>query len=82
MVSALPLRPIGSGPLTYVVSSRMPAPLTFQRPSVATELQLHIAHQQALAAKLARESNVKGARAARAKLYVLLNQADLLKVAS
>ncbi len=48
----------------------------------ATELQLRIAHQQALAAKLAREGNVEGARAARAKLYAMLNQADLLMMAS
>ena len=61
----------------------MPAFLTSsQRANGATELQLRIIHQQALAAKFAREGNVEGARAARAKLYSLLNQADLLKVAS
>ncbi len=61
----------------------MPAYLTSsQRANGASELQLRIIHQQALAAKFAREENVVGARAARgAKLYSLLNQADLLKVA-
>jgi hypothetical protein len=61
----------------------MPAFLTTsQRVLTATELQLRITDLQALAAKLAREGNVESARAARAKLYTLLNQADLLKIAS
>jgi len=61
----------------------MPAFLTSsQRATGITELQLRITHQQALAARFAREGNVEGARAARAKLYALLNQADLLQVAS
>ena len=51
----------------------MPAYLTSsQRANGASELQLSIIHQQALAAKFAREGNVEGARAARAKLYSLL----------
>ena len=61
----------------------MPAFLTSsQRANSATELQLRIAHLQALAARIAREGNVEGARAARANLYALLNEADRLKVAS
>jgi hypothetical protein len=56
--------------------------LITDQPSNANELRLKMFHLQALAARLAREGNVEGARAARAKLYLLLNQADLLKIAS
>jgi hypothetical protein len=60
----------------------MPAFLISSRRLTGAELHVRIANQQHLAADLAREGNVEGARAARAKLYVLLNQADLLDIAS
>ena len=60
----------------------MTALLTYRQPNKVNELRLKITHLQALAARFAREGNVEGARAARAKLYPLLNQADLLKLAS
>jgi hypothetical protein len=50
---------------------------TFPHPVV--ELQTSINQQQDLAVTLARDGDVDGARAARAKLYVLLNRADLLE---
>ena len=56
----------------------MTALATGQRPTGAAELKLRIVQQQALAARLTREGDFEGAKAARAKLYVLLNQADLL----
>jgi hypothetical protein len=61
----------------------MPALLTSsERPNSETELQLHIHNLETLAARLAREGNVNGARAARANLYAVLNTADRLKVVS
>jgi hypothetical protein len=44
----------------------------------AAELKIRIVQLQELAATLAREGDAEGAKAARAKLYILLNQADLL----
>ena len=41
------------------------------------ELEVLILQQQELAAKLARTDHVHGARAARSKLFGLLNQLDL-----
>ena len=44
---------------------------------VLANLELLIAHQQELAAKLARNGKQQRARAARSKLLILLNQRDL-----
>jgi hypothetical protein len=45
--------------------------------SSVIELEVLVLEQQALAAKLARSDHMRGARAARGKLLVLLNRLDL-----